>query len=265
MKHTRTLIPALCSLALLSTSTLLFAADDADTALVSDKEKMRHETTGILSGAVIGGLVGGPLGAVVTAGFGAWVSELTIAKKENTLIVASMAEQRRELLALEAEYRALQARHEIAQREAQGARVRNASFEAEAQRTNRTLPSCCSDTELSLHFKTGSAEIESLYDAKLNEFASLVKNLPEAVIEITGHADRRGETAANLALSQRRIQAVEARLRTLGVRNKSLQTSAFGESRPASDTDTLENNFFDRRVMVKVITAGNGMLTRTND
>ena len=265
MKHTRTLLPALCSLALLSTSIPAFAAGAADTELVSDKEKMRHETTGVLGGAIIGGLVGGPLGAVVTAGFGAWVSELTIAKKENTLITASMEEQRRELLALEAEYRALQARHEIAQREAESARARNVSFEAEAQRNNRTLATCCSDTELSLHFKTGSAVIEPLYDAKLNEFASLVKDLPEAVIEINGHADRRGETAANLALSQRRIQAVEAHLRTLGVRNKALQTSAFGESRPDSDTDTLENNFFDRRVVVKVISAGNGMLTRAND
>lgn len=264
MKHTRTLLPALCSLALLSTSIPAFAAGAADTELVSDKEKMRHETTGVLSGAIIGGLVGGPLGAVVTAGFGAWVSELTISKKENSLMAASLEEQRRELLALEAEYRALQARHETAQREVQSARARTVSM-TQGMATINPAALCCQDSELVLHFKTGSADIEPLYTEKLMVFAAMVNKLPEAVIEITGHADRRGETAANLSLSQRRIQAVEARLRTLGVRNKALQTSAFGDSRPASDADTLENNFFDRRVVVKVIAAGNGMLTRAND
>jgi outer membrane protein OmpA-like peptidoglycan-associated protein len=89
--------------------------------------------------------------------------------------------------------------------------------------------------------------------------------MPEAVIEITGHADRRGEDASNLALSQRRLQAVEKRLRNLGVRSRGIQTSAFGESRPVSATDNFENNFFDRRVVVKVVSPDNGMLTRADD
>lgn len=255
----RTLLPALCSLTLLSATAPVFADDSQE--LVSDKEKLRHETTGVLGGAVIGGLVGGPFGAVLTAGFGAWVSDLTIAKKENSLMAASMADQREELLALQAEYRALEARYQVASRDVQAARIRNASFEAQA----REQSACCGDSELSLHFKTGSADIEPLYDSKLNEFAALVKKLPEAVIEITGHADRRGEVASNLALSQRRIQAVEKRLRNLGVRSRGIQTSAFGESRPVSTTDNFENNFFDRRVVVKVVSPGNGMLTRADD
>ena len=253
----------------LLTSTVPALAADAGESLVSDsllsnKERTRHEATGVVSGAVIGGLVGGPVGAVVTAGFGAWVSELTIAKKEKDLLAQSLAEQQHELVALQAEYRALQARHQVALRDAESTRVRNASFNQGAMAAKPAV-ACCQDTEMSLHFKTGSVDIEPLYNEKLMEFATVVNKLPDAVIEITGHADRRGETASNLALSQRRIQAVEQRLRTLGVRNKAIQTNAFGESRPATDTDTLENNFFDRRVVVKIVTAGNGMLTRAND
>jgi len=255
----RTLLSALCSLTLLSTTAPVFAEDNQ--ALVSDKEKRRHETTGVLGGAVIGGLVGGPIGAVLTAGFGAWVSDLTIAKKENSLMAASLDEQREAFLALQAEYRALEARYLVTSRDVQAARIRHASFEAQA----REQTVCCGDSELSLHFKTGSADIEPLYDSKLNEFAALVKKMPEAVIEITGHADRRGEDASNLALSQRRLQAVEKRLRNLGVRSRGIQTSAFGESRPVSATDNFENNFFDRRVVVKVVSPDNGMLTRADD
>ena len=258
------LLPALASLALLTTTVPALAADSTPD-LVSDKEKLRHETTGVVGGAVIGGLVGGPVGVIVSAGLGAWISDLTIARKENTLMAQSMEDQQRELLALQAEYRALEARYQVAAREMASTRMRNASLNGEAFGTRNTQAACCSDAELSLHFKTGSATIEKLYDAKLNEFASLVESLPEAVIEITGHADRRGNDAANLALSQRRIQAVEQRLGKLGVRNKSMQTSAFGESRPATETDNFENNFFDRRVVVRVVSAGNGMLTRAND
>jgi len=259
-KHS-TLMSALCGIVFLTATSSVLADDNA----LSGGERTKREATGVVSGAVIGGLVGGPIGAIATAGFGAWVGNLTVAKKESQLMAQALGEQEQEFIALQAEYRALEARYQVAVRDIQAARVRNASFESQDQRTNRNQAACCSDSEVSLHFKSGSTTIETLYDQKLADIAALVKDLPDTVIEITGHADRRGDSAANLALSQRRIQAVENRLRELGVRNRAIQTSAFGETRPVTETDTLENNFFDRRVVVKVVSAGNGMLTRAND
>jgi outer membrane protein OmpA-like peptidoglycan-associated protein len=116
-----------------------------------------------------------------------------------------------------------------------------------------------------MHFKTNSTNIEPFYNDKLLEFTAIARKYPDALIEITGHADRRGDSEVNLALSQRRIQTVEQRLRNMGVTAASLQTNAYGESRPVSDIDSLENNFFDRRVTVKMLTVGNGLLSRTND
>lgn len=264
MKHTRPTLSILGSALLLSTTACVYAANDPAVS-ISEKERLKHETAGVVGGAVIGGVLGGPVGAVLSAGFGAWVSDLTVSKKENALLAAALDGERRELLATQAEYRALQARHELALRETESSRLRNASVSQGLLSAKPDTVECCQDTELSLHFKTGSTTIESLYQGKLAEFAALLQKMPDAVIEITGHADRRGETAANLALSQRRIQAVEERLRTLGVKNRALQTSAFGESRPATDADTLENNFFDRRVIVKVLSPSNGLLTRSED
>ena len=228
---------------------------------VTEQDRIIHEGSGITGGVVIGGLVGGPVGAILSAAFGGWVGNQTFKGKENALLVRALEERDKELLTLQAEMRALEARYQIAGRDNAAARVRQTSFQAQA----RPAPSCCNDTELALHFKTNSAQIESLYDDKLEEFVVLVNQLPEVVISITGHADRRGDSAANLALSQRRVDSVKSRLRSLGTNKAFVQSSAFGESMPQSDDDTLENNFFDRRVTVKIISAGNSYLTRVND
>jgi sortase system peptidoglycan-associated protein len=255
-------IAALTSMLLISP--MLLAAN-TESVKVSDQDKIRHETTGVLGGAVIGGLVGGPIGAVVTAAFGSWVSDKTLAKKENRLLTTELDRQQTELIAMQADYRALQARYQVAQRVADAARLRNASVTQRAMSAQPEVAQCCSDTELSLHFKTNSTDIEPFYNDKLLEFTAIARNYPDVVIEITGHADRRGDSETNLALSRRRIQAIEQRFRNLGITAAALQTNAYGESRPVSEIDSLENNFFDRRVTVKMLTVGNGMLSRTND
>ena len=267
MKHTLSagsVLSCITFSAALLISPMLFAANSESTK-VSDQDKIRHESTGVLGGAVIGGLVGGPIGAVVTAAFGSWVSDKTLAKKENQLLNTELDRQHKELIAMQADFRALQARYQVAQRQVETTRLRNVSV---PQRTARMQPEfiqCCSDTELSLHFKTNSTDIEPFYNDKLIEFTSTAKKYPDVVIEITGHADRRGDSEANLILSRDRIQMVEQRIRSMGLITTSLPTNAYGESRPASEIDSLENNFFDRRVTVKLLTVENGLLSRSND
>jgi peptidoglycan-associated lipoprotein len=86
----------------------------------------------------------------------------------------------------------------------------------------------------------------------LEEFVGYVQSLPGAVVEIYGFADRRGEQTDNLWLSQERVQSVEKSLRELGLKNFTYETTALGEGQPATATDTLETNFFDRRVVLRV-------------
>ncbi len=270
MKQDRSSIGVIGSIVVMSSSILLstplLAAVDTTTS-ISDNERTKHEVTGIISGAVIGGIVGGPAGAILTAAFGGWVSDKTIAKKENTLLVDELTRQQQELIALQADYRALEARYQIAERESQTMRYRNASTNSQSLSNSeqKTFADCCNDTEIALHFKTNSTSIEPLYEEKLIEFVSLVNSIPDAVIGITGHADRRGESAANLALSQRRVQAVERHLKSLGLMDRSMQTSALGENRPLSKSDSLEDNFFDRRVVIKITKSGKELLTQNSE
>ncbi|MDG1851108.1 MAG: sortase-associated OmpA-like protein PdsO, partial [Gammaproteobacteria bacterium] len=253
MKHSRSILTLIGGVALI-TSSLFAQAADKPALTLGEEQRLKHESTGVIGGAVIGGLLAGPIGAVATAAFGGWVSDKTIAKKENGLLNAALKQQQQNLIAMQADYRALEARYQVAKRESQAAQIRNASIAAQRRTApvNASLTACCNDTELSLHFKTGSTSIEPLYEDKLIGFVTLVNAMPEAVIGITGHADRRGDSATNLGLSQQRVQTVEKRLKRLGLSNKAIQTSAFGESRPLSSNDSLEDNFFDRRVVLKI-------------
>lgn len=270
MKQDRSNIGVIGSIVVMSSSILLstplFAAADTPTSL-SENERTKHEVTGIISGAVIGGIVGGPAGAILTAAFGGWVSDKTIAKKENAFLTDELTRQKNELIAMQADYRALEARYQVAERESQAPHYRNSGSNTQSLSGSEldTFVDCCNDTEIALHFKTNSTTIEPLYEEKLIEFVSLVNSIPAAVIGITGHADRRGDSAANLALSQRRVQAVERHLKSLGIMDRSMQTNAFGENRPLSQSDSLEDNFFDRRVVIKITKSGKKLLTRNSE
>ena len=270
MKCIKPIIGGIGSIVLMSSSILfsapLVAAVDS-TGKSNDSERTKHEATGIISGAIIGGVLGGPAGAILTAAFGGWVGDKTIAKKENAYLSEELLKQKQELITLQAEYRALEARYQVAEHESQSMRYRNTSVDAQSLsiKEQNAFTECCNDTEISLHFKTNSTVIEPLYDEKLREFVSLVNSMPSAVIAITGHADRRGDATRNLALSQRRIQALETYLKTLGIKNRSIQTNAFGENRPLSQSDSLEDNFFDRRVVIKIVSSGKSLLTRNRE
>jgi len=263
MKHNKPFLIILCSTALIILTPFV-KADSETLEGITDKDRARHEATGVVGGAVIGGIVGGPIGAVVTAAFGNWVSEQTLAKKENTFLAKQLDNQRQELLAMQSEFRALQARHQVALRENQATKSRLDDLsQANTQMSVATV--CCEDTEITLHFKTGSSRIEALYKDKLSEFASHASKYPKLEILVNGHADRRGDSEANMALSRARISEVVSTLQELGVTRNPMETSAYGEESPDSNEDTFENNFFDRRVVVKLIPATSALLTQAID
>jgi peptidoglycan-associated lipoprotein len=61
----------------------------------------------------------------------------------------------------------------------------------------------------------------------------LVAN-PARRVTIEGHADERGSREYNLALGQKRAEAVKSRLRLLGVAEAQIEAVSFGEEKPAA-------------------------------
>lgn len=105
---------------------------------------------------------------------------------------------------------------------------------------------------LPIQFRTGSADIESQYKGELENIARILRRNRDARINLTGFSDRRGDAGFNQQLSEHRVDAVQAFLLKAGVKRDQIASTAYGESQPLHLTETLENNFFDRRVLLEM-------------
>jgi outer membrane protein OmpA-like peptidoglycan-associated protein len=106
---------------------------------------------------------------------------------------------------------------------------------------------------LPIHFAYDSAEISPDSFSQLHIVATALNDprLHSARIGIEGHTDRTGSADYNLALSQRRADAVKDYLvQKENVSGSRLECKGFGESRPLPgvDQDTEEGRFQNRRV-----------------
>ena len=85
----------------------------------------------------------------------------------------------------------------------------------------------------------------------MGEINAIVKILKENValkFEIGGHTDTDGDPTANVALSQRRADAVKTQLVALGIAADRLTTKGYGKTKPISDNNTFEGKADNRRV-----------------
>lgn len=98
-------------------------------------------------------------------------------------------------------------------------------------------------------FGTNSAAIVSGSEAVLHEIAELLRSNPDWELTIEGHTDDVGTVESNLALSQKRADAVKKWLveqeRVAAVR---LNTVGYGMTKPIDDNRTEEGRARNRRV-----------------
>jgi len=105
-----------------------------------------------------------------------------------------------------------------------------------------------------INFATGSSQIPSESQDFLNKAASVIRSAPAGtVIEIGGHTDNTGDSAANLQLSQQRADAVRDYLVRQGVDASALVTKGYGDTRPLATNDTDEGRFRNRRIEFSVV------------
>ncbi len=88
---------------------------------------------------------------------------------------------------------------------------------------------------------------------KLARNADLLKSSPQLAILIEGHADERGTNEYNLALGDRRANAVRDYLSSLGVNADRLRTLSYGEERPVC-TQTEESCWSQNRRAHMIVT-----------
>lgn len=84
-----------------------------------------------------------------------------------------------------------------------------------------------------VYFDFDSSSLSSSAIATLQSNAERIKEVPNVIIQIAGNCDERGTQEYNLALGERRAQAVREHLRQLGISGDRMITISYGEENPA--------------------------------
>lgn len=84
----------------------------------------------------------------------------------------------------------------------------------------------------SVYFDFDSFVVKPEYQATVSAFANYLKADGKANLKIEGNADERGTTEYNLALGQKRAEAVRRSLGALGVATNRVEATSNGEEKP---------------------------------
>jgi len=99
-----------------------------------------------------------------------------------------------------------------------------------------------------VYFDYDTAEIQPQYTDLLRMHAGYLYQTPGASVTLEGHTDERGTRDYNLALAERRADAVQRFLVAEGVPTDSLTTLSYGEERPANPSHGEQAWAENRRV-----------------
>jgi outer membrane protein OmpA-like peptidoglycan-associated protein len=107
-----------------------------------------------------------------------------------------------------------------------------------------------------VNFPSDSAEVPASMIDFLQKAAEDIKQLPNGhVVEIAGYTDNTGEQALNVALSQKRAEAVRQMLVKFGAEPEMLIAKGYGSADPVASNDTPEGRRRNRRIEYHIVKA----------
>ena len=110
----------------------------------------------------------------------------------------------------------------VGQRAVAGVALDNANSSAAMMATNRTV-----------YFDYDSFAIRPEFQSVIEAHAKFIKADKSRKIAVEGHTDERGGREYNLALGQKRAEAVRRALVLLGVSDNQVEAVSFGKEKPA--------------------------------
>ncbi len=99
-----------------------------------------------------------------------------------------------------------------------------------------------------VHFDYDSYAIRADYQDLIESHARFLKASPARKVMLEGHTDDRGGREYNLALGQKRAEAVSRALGLLGVPNAQMEAVSFGKEKPAAAGNSEDAYAQNRRV-----------------
>jgi peptidoglycan-associated lipoprotein len=143
---------------------------------------------------------------------------------------------------------------ERAAREAEARRLREeeeARRRAEAER--RRVMSILAER---VHFDFDKSDIRADAEEVLQRKVTVLREYPGVALRIEGHCDERGSNEYNLALGQRRAEAVRRYLASYGVQTSRFSTISYGEERPLVNAQNEDAWGQNRRAQFDVTNPG---------
>jgi peptidoglycan-associated lipoprotein len=103
------------------------------------------------------------------------------------------------------------------------------------------------------YFDYDSASLRAPNIAGLLFVSEYLKTNPATRILVEGHCDERGTRDYNLALGEKRAEAVRTQLANLGIDRRRIKTRSFGKERPAMLGTSPEAWAKNRRAVIRLI------------
>lgn len=203
---------------------------------------------GFGSGVIAGAIIAGPVGAVVAGTIGLLIGNAEEVDEKHTFTKHSLKQSQQALDdAISNEQllneKLISAKHE------------NTVLNQQLILANNTLEIAdnLEKLKLNLQFNVNSSELESFYEEQVLHLAQLARNSPNLHIHLSGYADRNGDINKNLTLSEHRVNTVKALLVQHGINENNIITQALGENSPILTEQSLQNDFYDRRVEIQIV------------
>jgi outer membrane protein OmpA-like peptidoglycan-associated protein len=126
------------------------------------------------------------------------------------------------------------------------ARAKQELADLQAKQTDRGLVLTLGD----VLFDTGRATLKPGADRTIDRLAQALKDNPNTKVQIEGHTDSVGGDDYNMALSERRAEAVSDALRMRGVPSDRYEAKGLGKDFPVASNSTAEGRQQNRRVEI---------------
>ncbi|MEC5163803.1 MULTISPECIES: OmpA family protein [unclassified Janthinobacterium] len=158
---------------------------------------------------------------------------------------------------------AAQAQAQNADAATRDAQARAAALEAQladlsAKKTERGMIITLGD----VLFGTDQARLTPDGMQTARKLADVLANNPKRTVLIEGFTDSTGGADHNLALSQRRAEAVRNALQEMGVARDRIATRGYGEAYPVAGNDSASNRQLNRRVEIVLSEEGSAIPAR---
>jgi outer membrane protein OmpA-like peptidoglycan-associated protein len=138
------------------------------------------------------------------------------------------------------------AQSQAAEAQSDLARAKQELADLQAKQTDRGMVLTLGD----VLFDSGLATLKPGADRTIDRLAQALKDNPNTKVQIEGHTDSVGGDDYNLALSERRADAVSNALRMRGVPSDRYEAKGLGKDFPVASNSTAEGRQQNRRVEI---------------